>query len=436
MIRDRLHTALMRLLETLGTMIIVLIFCGIFASLLSKLFIPGASLRQLLQTSDERSLENSGGSRDAMLNAGGRDGSLGDAFKSTATLSQTRNQVKSKRADSIAWSLAKPGMALYNRDSVQTFSDSTAQIKIDKKNSLTVSSNSLVIIQRVEKDLFQNLKHSSLVVLEGELNGKVGSGNNPLNLEVKTGSAVARLNSNSSPGKNIDFKISSNEDQSSSIVVYNGQAEVMAQGKVVKIPANTGITVKPGESPGALIQLPDAPLRLSPADKTLMTYRELSPQVRFSWAAVPEADAYHFQLARDPHFNKMIIINKRIADTEFVYGNLKKGTYYWRVSSLKEGCEGRPADTRQIELMQDLDPPALEVHFPEGPVSLDHVVIDGKTEPGANLFVSGNPVKISDTGTFTQVVTIKQGVNLITVEAVDAAGNVTYRTRSVQGGVN
>ena len=436
MIRDRLQTAGIRLLETLGTIIIVLIFFGIFASILSKLFIPGTSLRQLLQKSGETYLADSTDSdRDAMLDAGGRSGSLSDAFRSRATLSQTRNQVKSKRADSIAWNSATPGMPLYNRDSVQTFRDSTAQISLDKKNSFTVGSNSLVIIRRVEKDLFRNERHSSMVVLEGELKGKVGPGNNPLNLEVTTGSAVARLNAASSSGKNTDFKITSNKDQSSSIVVYNGQAEVIAQGKVVTIPANTGITVKPGEFPGELVRLPDAPVQLAPADRTVLFYRELSPRVRFSWTTVPGTETYRFQLARDPAF-KMIVIDKKTPVAEFVHGNLKKGVYYWKVSSIKEGCEGRSSDTRHVEFIQDTVPPSLEVRFPQGTVFSDRFLLDGKTEPGANLFVSGQQVKVSETGTFSHEVNIKQGINMITLEAVDAAGNVAYRTQSIQGGFN
>jgi hypothetical protein len=422
------------LIETLATILIVLCFFSIFSILLTKLFVPGTSLKQLLQKSNatqaERSNENG---RDAMLDSGETEENMGDAYKGAAILSFTRNEVKRKRADSIAWGIAKPGMPLFNHDAIQTSEDSFAQISMDKKNSFTIQSNSLVIIKRAGKDPFSNEQHTSMVVLEGELQGKIGSGSTPFNLEVTTPSAVATLKGGTFPGQKTDFKVSSNRDQSSSIVVYKGEAQVVAQGKVVKIPQNTGVIVKPGEVPSALIPLPAAPTQMSPADKGVFSYRDLPPRVHFSWAPPPNADAFHFQIAGDSAF-KTILVDKKIPHTEFIHGNLKKGVYFWRVSSVREGCEGRYSNTNSIELLQNLVAPQLQVHFPSGSVEEDHLVLTGMTEPGVHLFVLGNPVKVSETGSFTQEVKIKQGMNLITAEAIDAAGNVTYRSQYVQGG--
>lgn len=432
---DSLRSGMVVLIEVLATILIVLGFFALFITLLTRLFVPGTSLQQMLQKSNVTEAEQSGETgRDAILDAGGREGNLGDAIRSAAVLSFARNEVKSKRADSIAWGPAKRGMSLYNRDAIQTFQNSFAQISMDKKNSFTLQSNSLVIIKRVEKDPFLNEQHSAMVVLEGELRGKIGSGDNPLNLEVTTPSAVATMKGSTSPGKKTDFKVSTNRDQSSSFVVYKGQAEVVAHGKIVMIPENTGLTVKPGEAPGALVPLPAAPAQMSPADKGIFYYRDLPPRVYFSWASVPGVDAFHFQLAHDSAF-KEIILDKKISKTEFIHGNLKKGIYYWRVSSIREGCESRYSNTKSLEIIQDMVPPLLEVRFPEGPFYEDHFVLAGRTEPGAHLFLSGKQVDISGTGTFSHDVKIKKGVNLITVEAVDAAGNVAYRSHYMPGGL-
>ncbi len=422
----------MRHVETLATIIIVLIFFSFFALLLTKLFVPGTSLQEMLRKSDAPQAEQSGDAgRDAMLDVGGKENNLGDVFRKAAVLILARNEVKTKRADSIAWSTAKPGMALYNHDSVQTFRDALAQITIDKKNSFTMGSNSLVIIKRMEKDPFQNEHRSAMVLLEGELRGKIAPGDNSLNLEVSTPGAVAKLSG--STGQKTDFRVSANRDQTSSIAVFHGQAEVTAGGKVVKIPENMSVIVKPGEAPGALVPLLLPPAQASPAHKGMLAYRHLPPKVDFSWSPVPGADAFRLQISRDPEF-KEIIVDKTLQETSFSHGNMKPGTYFWRVNCVKKGCEGRYSETRSIELVQKLAEPKLLVQFPSGPLAEDHFTLTGMTEPGVRLFLMGKPVTVSESGAFTQVVMLRQGTNLVTVEAVDAAGNVAYRSQYVRRG--
>ncbi|RNC73219.1 MAG: hypothetical protein ED859_00480 [Desulfuromonadales bacterium] len=88
---------------------------------------------------------------------------------------------------------------------------------------------------------------------------------------------------------------------------------------------------------------------------------------------------------------------------------------------------------RRVEIRQDLAPPPLQVTFPAGAVTEERFVLAGSTEPGARVFVSGKGVPATETGTFTTEVTIRPGMNLVAVEVVDGAGNVTYRSHYVQG---
>ena len=418
--------------EAVITMLIVLGFFSLFAMFLMKIFIPGTSLGDLLSKGEPTgsSIEADPG-RDAMLDAGGREGLLGDAFRSAARLEKARNEVKSKRSDSIAWGPAIPGMPLYNRDAVQTFKGSSAQISLDRKSSFTVDSNSLVIIRRVEKDLFSSQRHSAMVVLEGEMKGKLsGTGKDQLNLEVTTPGAVAKLNGRSVKGA--DFSIAANPDQSSSIVVYKGSAEVKAGGRIVKVPENTGLMVRPGEAPGGLVPLPPPPELHTPADGSIYTFRKLPPKVRFSWVPAQGAEMTHFQLARDPNF-KDIVLDRKSDQREIIHGNLNPGKYFWRLSAIRSGCEGKFSSTRVIHLNQDLTPPALDVKFPAGPVAGSRFLLAGFTEPGAHLFLSGKEIAVAGNGSFEHEVVLAGGVTLITVEAVDAAGNVAYRSHSIQG---
>jgi hypothetical protein len=58
-----------------------------------------------------------------------------------------------------------------------------------------------------------------------------------------------------------------------------------------------------------------------------------------------------------------------------------------------------------------------------------NVDLKGRTEPGARLKVNGQKVPVAKDGSFTLAVTLKEGVNLFTVEAADPAGNTAYGKR-------
>jgi hypothetical protein len=53
----------------------------------------------------------------------------------------------------------------------------------------------------------------------------------------------------------------------------------------------------------------------------------------------------------------------------------------------------------------------------------DRIFIDGKTDPGASIIINGNPVKVLDNGSFTEMVELKMGSSNISIVAKDAAGN-------------
>ena len=432
---QRPHRRTRRFIEILLIILIVLLFFSLFATFLTKLFVPGTSLKEMMRSDNAATGTNGDSPRSgAMLEAGGSDGSILDAFRSNALLSWAKNEVKSKRADSIAWGNAVPGMPLYNRDAIQTFKQSSAQISFDKKNSFSVGSNSLVIIKQVEKDLFKNARHSSMVVLEGELHGKLGgSGDNPLDLEIITPGGTARLKGKTRSHETTDFKISSNDDQSTSITVYKGEAEVSAGGRSVKVKANTSLTMKPGEKLGVPVALQAPPDLISPAEGSLFFFRDMPPAVPFSWEPVPGTDMFHMQIARDPSF-KDIVFDKKFNRKEFMHENLKQGAYYWRVSSIREGGEGFYGKARRLELVQDSLPPRLLVNFPSGPVPESSFVLTGETEAGSRVFISGTEIQVTETGMFAQEMKIENRINLITVEAVDAAKNVSYRSQYIQGG--
>ena len=58
-------------------------------------------------------------------------------------------------------------------------------------------------------------------------------------------------------------------------------------------------------------------------------------------------------------------------------------------------------------------------------------MLQGKTEPGARVYIGGKWVKTSKNGTFQYPVKLNLGLNIIVVESFDAVNNVAYRTHRV-----
>ena len=88
-------------------------------------------------------------------------------------MDRIHNTLKSKRVDAITWNTAQVGIGLYDRDAIQTLGHSGATIRFNEGNVLQMGERMLVIIKCLEEDLFLQEIRSFLVLMIGELRGKV-----------------------------------------------------------------------------------------------------------------------------------------------------------------------------------------------------------------------------------------------------------------------
>jgi hypothetical protein len=115
----------------------------------------------------------------------------------------------------------------------------------------------------------------------------------------------------------------------------------------------------------------------------------------------------------------------------FRHGNLKSGSYFWKVSSMADSIEGLFSKTGQFRVVKDQSPPSLKVRFPPKTLYSGRYTLRGKTEPGARVFVGGQRVKTTRSGNFEYNLKLKPGMNVIVVESVDGVDNVAYRSKRV-----
>lgn len=389
--------------EAGGTLVLVLALFSLFILLLWALFPSGTPLKELIESSRTPALRQ-------------------PPRRAEATLASLRRDVRFRRGNSIAWGGARAGMELFSQDAVQTFDRSGATISFGAGDRLTLGSNSLVVVTRLDVG-DETGPRSYRVRIEGELSGDLPAARK-LKLEFAAAGHLARL----TPGA-ARFRVTPNADNSASLAVYAGQLELVDGEGRVRVPANFGVTLREGAPVGRVVALPAAPVP-GGADPALYRYRLLPPRIRFTWSGA--AGDYHFQLSRNRRFSDCLI-DERVAAPELATGKLVKGSYFWRVSRVERGLEGNFSGTGRCRLVQLLQAPALAVAFPGPDAPVGPCTLTGNAQPGSRLFVDGSEVAVAGAGGFTHVVRLEPGVNLIRVEALDPAGNASYASRIVYG---
>ncbi|HEY5648650.1 MAG TPA: hypothetical protein VIU33_04070 [Nitrospiria bacterium] len=424
-----------RSVETVTAVFLALCFFGLFLALLNTFFPFGSGLSENGENNGFlRSIGLQGDSvRGLILNSGGEDFSLTEGGSHAAVMTLKQNDVQSKRANEIAWKKAQRGMPLYDRDAIQTHTRSSARISFDPENHIDLGEKSLIIIRRLQEDPILRERRSFLVMFEGELRGRLSpKGNKGVYFEVETPSSVARITSRDIEEGPTDFSIKMNPDQSSVISVFKGLAEVEAQGQTVEVRANQAATVKPGQAPLVPEPLPEPPVLTEPGDEQIFYFRDLPPSIRFEWKTKKRQQAFHMVLAKDPEF-KEIVFQEFTEEPKFRHGNLRGGTYYWRVSALEEKREGNPSPMGTFQIIQNRTPPSLMVNFPPETADQNAYTLSGKTDPGVEIRVGGKQVKTDSKGDFAFPLKLRNGINVVVVEAVDPAGNVSYQSKLING---
>ncbi len=417
-----LKSTLLRSTETLLSIVLVLVcFLG-FMGILSLSFPQGTSLQDLIL---RPTLPDS-------LNANVDIDWVGDEDEEPpgplAWLAETERIVKDKRSNAITWSTAHRGTALNNRHSVQTYARSGARIRFDNGDDMTLGENSLIVIRNLERQASTRSGTASMILMDGELSGLSGIlGQAPLETEIMTGSGVSMFIPKDQRDARYNVKV--NPDETSTFSVYKGRIKVRSAGESVTVKANQTVTVTPSEPPGLPIPLPSTPALMTPSDGTTYTSRNAPPRIGFEWKG-ETVDMYRLVISRDPTFND-VVYDEKVNDPEVVHGNLPPGRYFWRVSGLSGWAEGLGSVPRRLEVIRDDVPPHLAVKFPGDVVRGDAIEVRGQTEPNALVFIGDESVSADQKGEFEHLMTLQRGLNVLVVEAVDAAGNIAYQSKLV-----
>lgn len=359
----------------------------------------------------------------------GRIDVAGNSIKSFGTfvaqLGDVRRDVKIRAADSVAWTSASEGASVHNRDAVQTFQNSRARVDFTTDNELRIGQNSLVVFRSGAADPFLERREPAVVVMNGELSGTVNSDFGAFALEFPAG--LVELTSDQKTGDAMKFRVGVNPDQSSTISIVSGRADINVAGEHYRVSASQGLTItKDGRTSGARA-LPAIPVIGAPNDNAVAKYLSAPPRVNFRWRDVPDAKNYRLEIALDAGFEE-ILVDEFLNDSSFTHGNLSSGDYFWRLSARDGWLQGPTSNARRLSVVRDAVPPSLELR-PIQEMAAGRYLMRGSVSPGSVVYVLGQLVETNQYGEFEYLFNPEPGTQSIVVEAIDAVGNITYSSQ-------
>jgi hypothetical protein len=233
-----------------------------------------------------------------------------------------------------------------------------------------------------------------------------------------------------------EFRVSSDkESKASAVDVFQGRLQISSGGRVERLESGERIRADAAGKLQAKEALPGVPRLIAPADQKIFVHEDPSKaSTTLSWEKVPGAVRYHLMISDRLLFTAPLYAADRDESSVQVDG-IQPGEYYWKVASVTAaGVQGSYSaswrfrvTTQALRDKQDTTPPNLEIteNVQSGPM----LILNGRTEPGALLWVDNEKVEVSADGAFYAVVRLrKEGVNDIQLVAQDASGNVRKLT--------
>jgi hypothetical protein len=355
-----------------------------------------------------------------------------------ARLSGFERAVKAKHATGLAWEDAQQEMPLYEDDAVRTFERSSATIAFGRDDVVELDQNALVVIKPIEAPE-AGQEEISLALLSPELADSLAS--RPAAEQTKAIAAAAakrqiRIRTAAGPGGAGKARVAVRTlpDKSTSVAALAGNITLISpRGQTVTLKEKMVTKI---DTAGAVMTprlVPTAPNLAFPEDGASFSFLRKTPKVDLKWNPVERARTYRIVVANDRDFRR-VFADERVEGTAMTLKNLQPATYYWRVRAQDaDGFAGPYSAVRSVKAIFDDAPPPLAILAPaEMFVSPTPTVqLRGKTDKTARVKVNGQKVAVGADGAFTTVVNLKEGVNLVTVEAVDEAGNAEYGKRYI-----
>lgn len=352
-----------------------------------------------------------------------------------AAILELGGRVEIQRASRANWETARVGMKLYEGDFLKTGANGLAEVMAIDGTFYRIRAETLFEVQRSRtlpaRGAGEPQRQSEIKFIVGTVDINTGEGSRSI---VRTDAATADIGSRSTVGVDVD------PSRTTGVSAYRGRVTLSTESGSVTLGERERVVARAGAGGlGPKVKLPDPPRTLAPDDAAVYDLNR-RPPVTLKWTPVKEATRYRLQIARSRLFipDSVIVTDDRTRP-EMTIEVQEEGSFYWRVATLATGATvSEWSPTRRFRVLRggrsaggpDTVPPELVLSRPQ--VSGTLVILSGRTEPGAAITVNGEPVDVEASGAFKKVISLhREGVNVLTVRAVDGAGNETVRRETV-----
>ena len=346
-------------------------------------------------------------------------------------ISRAEGDVRVKRAGEFDWEPVDRKMLLHVGDQVKTASSGSVQLIYFDGTLTTINPGSLLEIRDIREDPGTKIRHVTEKLNWGEVLASTQKKNVDGSFhEVATEKVSARSDDVG------EFRVVSDQNtKAAAIDVFQGRVQVASGGRKENVETGERVRADADGQLRAKELLPGSPRLLAPSDQKVFVHEDpAAATTTLSWERVNGAARYHLMIS-DRFLFTSPLYDKDRGDTTVTLEGVHPGEYYWRVASINaSGVWGPYSETRRFRISEqkirdkeDTTPPILEIteKVQTGPM----LILNGRTEPGALLWVDNEKVDVSDDGLFYAVVRLrKEGVNEIAIVAQDAAGNVSKLT--------
>jgi len=336
--------------------------------------------------------------------------------------------VRVKRVGQFSWETADAKMKLRSGDQVKTSSSASAQLIYFDGTMTTIQPGSLLEI----RELFENPVTKVRRVRE-QLNwGELKASTQHRNVEgsyheVATDKASAKTEEAG------EFRVAYDQrDKTTTFDVFEGRIEVATADRRESIVAGERVRSSANGQMQAKEALPGIPRLVTPRDERVFIFDDpASNSVTLSWERVTGASRYHLVISDKALFTTRLYDAKRDETTAVMEG-VPEGSYHWKVAAVGPATASGPfssarrfrVTSQKIRDRADKVSPELEIT--EFVTIGMMVIVNGRTEPGATLWVGDEKIDVYDDGKFYLVVRLrKEGLNELRFVAQDAAGNET-----------
>lgn len=361
--------------------------------------------------------------------------------KSVGSITTLVKEVRHRNQAGFEWLAAREGQSLQDGDKVRTGSESEAIVKFLEGSDLLIGAQALVTIRAPRAEEGESDLVAEVEVEGGEVRVALARGGDggEKRMRVQSGGrTVANLSTSSAKDGVAEMSVLMRPDRSLRIVsVRGGGVKVGGKGKQIVLDEGQAAT-EGKEGATAAVSLP-APALGAPADGAQLA----AGAVTLEWGSVKDAGGYVVEIAKDARFLSGKTTSKT-SSTQHVATIDTPGGRFWRVAAVDATKEvGAFARAHRFEVGAPLPSPSPSpspsptLRLP--PVSSvlqgeegKPLLVSGRAKPGTSLVnVNGKPAQVHGGRYELALENLRPGAQKITVEEIDAEGNVTYTKRDV-----